>query len=92
MLVTGATYPEELGSVRRLVGDMPLLVPGIGAQGGDLHQVLINGVDSQGYGLLISSSRGIIYASAGRDFAEAAGKAAAKLNSEIQSSLDKSYN
>ena len=83
MLVTGATYPEELGEVRGIVGDMPLLVPGVGAQGGDVEAVLKAGVDSSGQGLSISSSRGIIYAGSGSDFAEKAGQAAMQLRDEI---------
>lgn len=78
-LVVGATYPEELAQVRALAPAMPLLVPGVGAQGGDLAAVLRHGRDGSGYGLLINSSRGIIYASRGDDFAEAAGAAARAL-------------
>ena len=62
VLVTGATYPEELGEVRQIVGEMPLLVPGIGAQGGDLEAVLSNGLSKSGSGLIISSSREVLYA------------------------------
>ena len=62
VLVTGATYPEELGRVRQIVGDMPLLVPGIGAQGGDIEEVLKNGLNEESNGLIISSSREILYA------------------------------
>jgi orotidine-5'-phosphate decarboxylase len=83
MLVTGATYPEELGQVRACVGDMPLLVPGVGAQGGDVEAVLECGLDSQGLGLCISSSRGIIYAGAGEDYAARAGQAAQALMDQI---------
>lgn len=61
-VVVGATYPEELKKVREIVGDMPILVPGIGAQGGDLEGVIKNGLDSNKQGLIISSSRAIIYA------------------------------
>ena len=82
-LVTGATYPKDLGLVRAIVRDMPLLVPGIGAQGGDLNAVLDNGLDSQKRGLLISSSREIIYASTGPDFPEAASRAAEELRNKI---------
>ena len=71
-LVVGATYPTELAHVRRLVGDMPLLVPGIGAQGGDIDATVGAGLDSHGAGMLINSSRAILYASAGEDFASAA--------------------
>jgi len=83
MLVAGATYPEELGQIRQIVGDLPLLVPGIGAQGGDLAAVLEHGLDAQQTGLLISSSRNIIYASAEDDFAAAAGAAAQQLQQDI---------
>ena len=82
-LVTGATYPKDLGLVRTIVRDMPLLVPGIGAQGGDLNAVLDNGLDSQKSGLLISSSREIIYASRGPDFPESASRAAEELRNKI---------
>ncbi|WP_370263169.1 orotidine-5'-phosphate decarboxylase [Limnobacter sp.] len=71
-LVVGATYPEEVKTVRSLVGDAPLLVPGIGAQGGDLQNTVKNGLCSQGWGLLINSSRAILYASGKADFASAA--------------------
>ena len=85
MLVAGATYPEELGEIRRLVGDMPLLVPGIGAQGGDLQAVMANGLDGNGTGLMISSSRGILYAGEGDTFESAAGDAAQLLKNSINS-------
>ncbi|MGD8830376.1 MAG: orotidine-5'-phosphate decarboxylase [Pseudomonadales bacterium] len=61
MLVAGATFPEELGQIRRAIGDMPLLVPGIGAQGGDLATVLREGADSRGQGLVINASRSVLY-------------------------------
>ena len=76
-LVVGATYPEELAKVRSLVGDMPLLVPGVGAQGGDAATVMRVGRAANGYGLIINSSRAILYASSGDDFAEAAARVAA---------------
>jgi orotidine-5'-phosphate decarboxylase len=75
-LVVGATYPDELRAVRSTVGDLPILVPGIGAQGGDPQAVVDAGVTADGRGLMISSSRAILYASAGDDFAEAARRAA----------------
>lgn len=78
-LVAGATYPEELGRIRALAPTLPLLVPGIGAQGGDLQAVLKNGRDASGFGMLINSSRGILYASEGPDFATAAAAAARTL-------------
>ena len=83
LLVAGATYPQELGEIRSLIGDMPLLVPGIGAQGGDLAAVMQYGQDSTGAGLLISSSRGILYAGQGEEAADAAAVAAAELQAEI---------
>ena len=71
-LVVGATYPNELVEVRSIVGDMPLLVPGVGAQGGDAATVVEHGAAAGGRGLIVSSSRAILYASTGDDFAEAA--------------------
>jgi orotidine-5'-phosphate decarboxylase len=71
-LVVGATVPAELGEVRRLVGDMPLLVPGIGAQGGDVEATVKAGKNAAGTGLMINSSRAILYASAADNFALAA--------------------
>ena len=71
-LVVGATYPEELNIVRRIVGNMPILIPGIGAQGGDIEKTVKAGVDSQGKNAIINSSRGIIFASNGTDFTEKA--------------------
>ncbi len=71
-LVVGATYPAELSEVRAIVGDLPLLVPGIGAQGGDVRSTVEAGVDSTGFGMVINSSRAILYASSGPEFAEAA--------------------
>jgi orotidine-5'-phosphate decarboxylase len=82
-LVVGATYPEELKLVRQNHPDMLLLIPGIGAQGGDLASAVSNGVDKQGRKALISSSRQIIYASKGKDFAQAAGEVASSLREQI---------
>jgi orotidine-5'-phosphate decarboxylase len=75
-LVVGATYPDELREVRRVAGDLPLLVPGIGAQGGDIDAAVSAGRSSTGRGMVINSSRAILYASSGSDFAEAARTAA----------------
>ncbi|HEX9037832.1 MAG TPA: orotidine-5'-phosphate decarboxylase [Ktedonobacterales bacterium] len=69
-LVVGATYPDELRQVRQIVGDIPILVPGVGAQGGDVERVVRLGRDSRGHGLIISLSRSVLYASSGADFAE----------------------
>ena len=74
--MVGATYPEELGRIRRLCPEMPFLVPGVGAQGGDVEKVVANGTTPDGFGLIINSSRGIIYADKGENFAPAAGEAA----------------
>ena len=82
-LVVGATYPRELAEVRAIVGDMPLLVPGVGAQGGDVAAVVHNGKNSAGAGLIISSSRAILYASSGDDFAAAARHATETLRADI---------
>ena len=83
LLVTGATWPQELASVRALVGEMPFLVPGVGAQGGDVAAVVANGKTADGGGLLVSSSRAILYAGQGEDFADAAHAAAQALRDEI---------
>jgi orotidine-5'-phosphate decarboxylase len=82
-LVVGATRAEELKQVRNLIGDMPILVPGVGAQGGNLESSVAYGKNSKNTGLLISASRSIIYASAGEDFAEAAQKVVREMNTEI---------
>jgi orotidine-5'-phosphate decarboxylase len=83
LLVVGATYPQELAEIRRIVGEMPILVPGVGAQGGDVAQVVRNGQTAAGTGLIVSSSRAILYASAGDDFASAARAAALALRDQI---------
>jgi len=83
LLVVGATYPDELGEIRAIVGDMPILVPGVGAQGGDVAAVLANGANADGTGLIISSSRAVLYAASGSDYAQAARAAALQLRDEI---------
>jgi orotidine-5'-phosphate decarboxylase len=85
-LVVGATYPRELAEVREIVGNMPLLVPGVGAQGGDVAQAVQNGQTAAGAGLAVSSSRGILYASSGESFAAAARAATLKLRDQINAS------
>lgn len=82
-LVVGATWPEQLRDVRRIVGDVPFLVPGVGAQGGDVEAVVTNARTADGTGLIVSSSRAILYASNGDDYAEAAANAARALRDEI---------
>lgn len=82
LLVAGATYPEELGQIRSIVGNMPLLIPGVGTQGGDVYKVIENGLDDNGEGIIINSSSGII-------FAENPGEAALKLHNEIAEARNK---
>src|SRR6185295_5968998 len=82
-LVVGATYPRELAEIRAIVGDMPFLVPGVGAQGGDVQQAVTNGRTRNGTGLIVSSSRAILYASSEADFAQAARKATVALRDQI---------
>jgi orotidine-5'-phosphate decarboxylase len=86
MYVVGATRGAAFGDVRKLAPDHFLLVPGVGAQGGDLNEVCKYGLNSQ-CGLLINSSRGIIYASEGEDFAEKAREEALKLQQEMEQIL-----
>lgn len=82
-LVVGATYPRELAEIRAVVGNLPILIPGIGAQGGEVEATVKAGQDIRGMGMIINSSRGIIFASNGPDFAEAARKAVQQLTGEI---------
>ena len=86
-LVVGATYPDELEVVRSVVGELPILVPGIGAQGGDPHQAVAAGARADGRGLIISSSRAIIYASSGDDFADAARAAAGEARDAVSTGV-----
>lgn len=83
-LVVGATAPEEMAEIRKVAPDLPFLVPGIGAQGGDLEATVKAGRFNSGHGLMINSSRGILYASQGEDYAEAARAEATKLRDAIQ--------
>jgi orotidine-5'-phosphate decarboxylase len=84
-LVVGATFPAELAQVRKIVGDMPLLVPGIGAQGGDVAATVAAGRTAAGTGMMINSSRAILYATpqAGEDFAQAARRVAIETRDAI---------
>ena len=75
-LVVGATQPAEIARVRELAPETPLLVPGIGAQGGDVNAAVAAGLDAHGRGMIINSSRAVIFAGNGEDFAQAAAKAA----------------
>ena len=87
-LVVGATYPEQLEAVRKICPDMPILIPGVGAQGGDLEASVRLGTDHRGRLAVISSSRGIIYASGGADFAEKARSEAERLRLKINQILE----
>jgi orotidine-5'-phosphate decarboxylase len=82
-LVVGATYPQELAQVRALTGDMPFLVPGVGAQGGDVQAVVTNGQTAAGDGLMVSSSRAILYAASDDTWIEAARTATRTLRDHI---------
>jgi orotidine-5'-phosphate decarboxylase len=82
-LVVGATYPEELKKVRSICPEMPLLIPGIGAQGGDLASAVGYGVDARGEKAIINVSRQILYASREKDFAQAARNVAEKIRNQI---------
>jgi orotidine-5'-phosphate decarboxylase len=82
-LVVGATYPEELQRIRQDYPEIPLLIPGVGAQGGELAQVVRYGVDAKRQRTIINSSRQILYASKGKDYAAAARRAAQELRDRI---------
>jgi orotidine-5'-phosphate decarboxylase len=86
-LVVGATYPEELKTIRQAHPNLPILIPGVGVQGGDLELAVKYGIDARKQGIIINSSRGIIYASKGSDFANAARRAALTLRDEINKCL-----
>ena len=87
-LVVGATVPEQLAAVRAVCPEMPILIPGVGVQGGDLEASVRNGVDANGRLAIINSGRGIIYASSGPDFAEAARRVAGELRDGINGTLE----
>ncbi len=87
-LVVGATAPQQLADVRGICPDLPLLIPGIGAQGGDLADSVRCGVDAGGRLAVINASRSVIYASANADYASAARKAASNMRDEINATLD----
>lgn len=83
MLVVGATYPEQLKKVREICGEMTFLVPGVGHQGADVEQAVKNGLNSSGRGVIINSSRGVIYAGSDKDFQQAAASEAKRIKEEI---------
>lgn len=89
MLVAGATQPEELKRIRAIAPAVPLLAPGIGAQGGDIDAVVAAGLDADGWGLVVSSSRAILYASAGGDYAGAARAEAIRTRDALRSARDR---
>ena len=86
-LVVGATAPQQLADVRSICPDLPLLIPGIGAQGGDLADSVRCGVDARGRMAVINASRSVIYASTGVDYASAARHAASTLRNEMNATL-----
>jgi orotidine-5'-phosphate decarboxylase len=88
MFVVGATHPEAFAGVRALAPEHFLLVPGVGAQGGDLEAICAHGLNKD-CGLLVNSSRGILYASAGIDFAEKARAEALALQQSMAAILEK---
>ena len=87
-LVVGATYPEELKNIRQSHPDILILIPGVGAQGGDLELAVRYGIDAHNRGIIINSSRGIIYAGKGPDFADAARRATKAMRDEINKVID----
>jgi orotidine-5'-phosphate decarboxylase len=86
-LVVGATFPAELARVRALVGDMPLLVPGIGAQGGDIDATVAAGATADGTGMIVNSSRAIMYARSDESFAGAAGTVARETRDALRAAI-----
>ena len=90
-LVVGATFPEEIAKVRAIVGEMPLLIPGIGAQGGDIDATVKAGAvpNKPSTGMIINSSRAILYASSGSDFAEAARAVALNTRNALRAAATK---
>lgn len=84
-LVVGATHPDEMKKIRAIAGDMPFLIPGIGAQGGDLETAVRMNYAEEIVNAMINVSRSVIYASGGKDFADAAGKEAQRLSETIKS-------
>jgi orotidine-5'-phosphate decarboxylase len=88
-LVVGATYPRELATVRAIGPRLPLLVPGIGAQGGDIDAALGAGLDADGAGLVINSSRAILYAGSGESFALEARAAAIDTRDRIEAARER---
>ncbi len=82
-IVAGATYPEELGEIRQIIGDLPMLIPGVGKQKGDVEKTIKLGADSNGRGMIVNSSRSIIFADSSVNFAQTARKKTLKLKNII---------
>lgn len=82
-VVAGATYPREIASIRAILPRAPILIPGVGEQGGSVEEAVRAGSDAEGYGAVINAGRSVLYASAGEDFAAAAREAALRLREEI---------
>ena len=89
VLVVGATKPEIMGHIRRIHPDLPFLIPGTGAQGGDLEKSVLNGTDQFGTNALFNSSRAILYASDGEDYAEAAARVARETRDALNAAREK---
>lgn len=87
-LVAGATFPDQARRIREICPSMPMLLPGVGAQGGELEAALSASLDAQGHGVMINVSRGVIFASQGSDYAEAARAAADTYRKQIESAKD----
>ena len=87
-LVVGATYPEEMKELRAGCPDMPFLIPGVGAQGGALEESVRCGTNSAGRMAVVSSSRGILYASTGADYPQAARQAAFDVRDQMNAVLE----
>jgi orotidine-5'-phosphate decarboxylase len=82
-LVVGATYPAQLAEIRRCAPELPILLPGVGAQAGDIAAAVSAGIAARAAGLIVSSSRAVIYAGNGVDFAERAREAARRLRDDV---------
>jgi orotidine-5'-phosphate decarboxylase len=83
LLVAGANYPAELRELRAIAGDVPFLIPGVGAQGASVLEAVLAGRDAAGAGIVVSTSRAVLYASSGPDFARASRRVAEQLRGEI---------
>lgn len=85
--MVGGTYPKAVATVRRIVGDMAILIAGIGAQGGDLEDAVGGGLNSRRQGIVVSSSRRVIFRSSGKDFAEVARREVVALHNRIRAKI-----